>query len=408
MKTLTDNFKHHTDSFNNKDFLISDEKYLDDLILSSSSYEIKQILSEENWFFWNEKSKIEEGLLKDPYNIDLNFKAHAFDIAIVNRLCILKALYSPGFSVLNLNHAFRLSSREIMLQELIRPFDMKVMEQLGVPLNFFGTGSISPYAKEAGHMNCICVKEHDQSIYYWLKAREEGFLSSSHILIHIDTHSDMTLISPSDLELLKNIKNSDEVKHYIASFYSKGNNLITPVNLTSFIHYAVSCGLVREIFWVYPDPDYCKYRLPANMERAFILDMEGAENFSLQDGHIICQWAGIKVHIIRLSEIPFFNEEVILDIDMDFFLNEASAEGLSGCRGYRIRNRGDIDLWRELVSHKLKIGDLKPWITPEIFTSIIKSKGIFSPVTTLCLSPFFIPEEWHFLIHILMKELSEM
>lgn len=206
--------------------------------------------------------------------------------------------------------------------------------------------------------------------------------------------------------MLQNINNSEELKNYIASFYSEGNNLITPVNLTSFIHYAVSCGLVREIFWVYPDPDYCKYRLPANMDRTFLLDIEDAGNFSLQDGHIICQWAGVKVHIIRLSELPVFTEEVILDIDMDFFLNEASAEGLSGCRGYRIRNREDIDSWQKLLSHKLKIGNLKPWVTPEAFTSIIKSKHICSPLTTLCLSPFFIPEEWHFLIHIIVKNLS--
>ena len=404
-ESLTDKFKYHTDSFNDKDFLISDEKYLDDLIFSSSS-EIKQIISEENWFFWNEKNKIEEALLEDPYNIDMNFKAHAFDIAMVNRLCILKVLYNPGSSILNVNHAFRLSSREIMVQELIKPLNRKVIEEMGLPLNFFGRNTVSPCAKEAGHMNCICVQEHDQSLYYWLKAREEGFLSSSHILIHIDAHSDMTLISPEDLEVLKNITESDELKNYIASFYSDGNNLITPVNLTSFIHYAVYCGLVREIFWVYPDPDYCKYRLPANMERAFLLDIEGAENFSLQNGHIICQWEGINVHIIRLSELPVFTEDVILDIDMDFFLNEASADGLSGCRGYRIRNREDINLWQKLVTHKLKIGNLKPWITPDTFTYVIKSKHIFSPVTTLCLSPFFMPEEWHFLIHILIKELS--
>jgi len=215
----------------------------------------------------------------------------------------------------------------------------------------------------------------------------------------------MTLISQEDLDLLKHIKNSDELKNYIASFYREDNNLITPVNLTTFIHYAVSCGIVREIFWVYPDPDYCKYRLPANLERAFFLDIEGAENFSLRNGHIMCRWAGIDVHIIRLSELPVFTEEVILDIDMDFFLNGASADGLSGCRGYRIRNREDLDLWRELVPHKLRIGDLKPWITPEAFTSVIKSKHIVSPLVTLCLSPFFIPEEWHFLISIVAKSL---
>jgi len=404
-ESLTDKFKYHTDSFNDKDFLLSDEKYLNDLILSSSS-EIKQLVSEENWFFWNEKNKIEEALLKDPYNIDLNAKAHAFDIAIINRICILKALYTPGSSILNINHAFRLSSREIMIRELIKPLDRKVMEEMGSPLDFFGRGTVSTYAKEVGHMNCICVQEHDQSLYYWLKAREEGLLSSSHILLHIDAHSDMTLISPEELGVLKNITKSDELKNYIASFYSGANNLITPVNLTSFIHYAVFCGLVREIFWVYPDPDYCKYRLPANLDRNFLLDIEGAQNFSLQNGHIICQWEGIKVHIIRLSELPVFTEDVILDIDMDFFLNGASADGQSGCRGYRIRNREDTDSWQKLVSHKLKIGNLKPWIGTEAFTSIIKSKHIFSPVTTLCLSPFFIPEEWHFLINILIKELS--
>jgi hypothetical protein len=211
----------------------------------------------------------------------------------------------------------------------------------------------------------------------------------------------MFCISEKDMKILSNIKDLDEFKNYIATFYFRdpGDNLITPINLTSFIHYAVHTGLVREVFWIYPTPDYCKYRFPANLDLSFILSIDGASEFRLEDGHIVCNWAGIKVHILTLEELPVFNEEVILDIDIDFFINNNSLDEISGSRGYRINNKELLTMWKNITDSPLKTGDVVPWITPEKFSSLLKSRNIFSLITTIALSPFFTPQSYHFLIN---------
>ena len=366
--------------FQNEEALNRDLAYLENLVLSLSSEELFKTILEENWYLWKEKGKCEDLILKELYNIEYNFRAYAYEVAICRRISVLRALNKLcGRSLISLSQAFRISSPIPLIEELIKPVTKETLELMGEPLERFGRGNISELAKSPGSMKCICTDEHDQVLFHWLKSREEGFLNSDHILLHFDAHSDMTSISENDMSILSGIKSAEDLKNYIATFYSssEGNNLITPVNLVSFIYYAVKKKLVREIFWVYPTPDYCKYRFPANLERAYLFDIDEAKDFRLENRHIVCDWAGVKVHILTIEELPVFSEEVILDIDMDFFLNRSSAESRNGARGYRLWNREDLKAWKSICNYSVRFGSLVPWITPENFFKFIKTKKYF-------------------------------
>jgi len=395
------------ENFEKENPLDTDLKYLEELVLSSSSDHLYGILSDENWFLWKEKGKYEDLILKDLYNTEYNFRAYIYEVAICRRICILKALNKlQGRSLISVHQAFRMFPPDTMIEELTKPLDRQVLSSMGESLKIFGRGKTSSVE---GDMKCICTDEHDEVLYYWLKARKSGILNSDHILLHFDAHSDMTSIDSLDMKIISAIDDPEEFKNYITTCYSlsPGKNLITPVDLVSFIYCAVKKDLIREIFWVYPDPDYCKYRFPANLDRSYIFDIDGGENFRLETGHIVCDWAGIKVHILRLGDLPLFNEEVILDIDMDFFLNQSSADSRAGCRGYRVWDRESLETWKKICSHPLRLGDLIPWITPDKFISTLKDKKINSLITTVALSPFFTESSYHFLIDTISEKLSE-
>lgn len=401
-------FDLHINNFQKDTFLNKDLEYLESLISGAGSADLYKALGEENWHLWNQKGKIEELLVKDLYNLELNFKAYAFEVAICRRVSILKALENmTGRGPVSLFHAFSIFPPDIMIEELIRPIDEDTINNLGKTPEIFGRGYISPLAKEAGNMKPVSFDEHDEVLYYWLKAREKGIIRADHILLHFDAHSDMLCIDRDDLQILNSISGIEEFKNYISTFYFRepGENLLTPVNLVSFIYFAVKSNIVREVFWVFPDPDYSKYRLPANLDLLSLLDIDGGENFRLEDGHIVCDWAGVKIHILRLSDIPVFNEEVILDIDLDFFLNESSADERTGCRGYRVWDRKNLDKWKSMCNGPLKLGQTVPWITPEAFIEMISAKGIYSLISTICRSPFFTAKEFHFLLDILKEQL---
>ena len=155
-----------------------------------------------------------------------------------------------------------------------------------------------------------------------------------------------------------------------------------------------------------PDPDFCKLRLAANLQKSFLLEIDGGENFTLEHGHIICRWEGIKIHILRLSDLPVFNQSIILDIDTDYFLNEDSASYNYGWHGYRVKNTRDINYWSNICTKPLKKGSIKPWISLEHFYNMLCKKNIRSGLCTVCLSPFYTPEEYHSLPEKLAEKLG--
>ena len=56
-------FKLHIENLYDETWIKKDLTYLENLILSSSDEELSSTISEESWFLWNEKGKLEEVIL---------------------------------------------------------------------------------------------------------------------------------------------------------------------------------------------------------------------------------------------------------------------------------------------------------------------------------------------------------
>ena len=374
-----------------------DKNHLKKLFKKLSLKELKKELSLENQILWREKLKEEDILLREPYNLNANRRAYLYEISIYYRISILKSLKK--------GEKLRLPEKKSLrtcIKEMIRPITGKTLSHMGKFPVEHGRKKIEKKAEPAGKMKCILVNEHDEMLYHFLNARKLNLLDDKKILIHFDAHSDMGTINEADLEEIIKIDDLQELKYWFSSIYyglEKPKNLRTPITLATFIHYAVAKELVREIFWVIPDPVFSKYRLPANLDKNYILNIEEAKDFSIEKGYVKCTWAGINVYILRVNDLPVFTEDIILDIDMDYFINMDDCSDNFGCRGYRINTDEDLKYWYDIANVELEKGDVKPWIKPEEFVALLKEKNIYSPLAFLSLSPHFTHPYYHEMIN---------
>ena len=390
-------------------WLKEDMDYLGRIIKFQDSPEkLKEKLGEENVYLWRQKIFWENLLLYDLYNLEINFNIHTFEMAIVRRLSVIMAQNKlKDRKLKHLREAFKMYPLRGLLNEMTLPVTEETIRASGCPLQVFGDGIFVSYARPAGKMTGIVVKEHDASLYYWLKFKEEGkIMPQGNVILHFDAHSDMNLICDEDLKVLSDISELETLKSWFSSFYyehSVTEHVRAVVNLTNYLHFAVRTGFAGEIFWIMPDPDFCKLRLAANLIKNFLLEIEGGDDFRTDAGHVVCRWEGIKVHILRLRDLPLFNQSVILDIDIDYFINDDSSWNW---HGYKILNENELNYWRNICSKPLEIGSIKPWIDLETFCEILLLKNIQSPLVTISASPFYTPGQYHLLPCKLLEKLE--
>jgi hypothetical protein len=390
-------------------WLKEDIDYLGRIIkFQVSPQKLKEKLGEENVYLWRQKIFWEDLLLYDLYNLEINFNIHSFEMATVRRLSVIMAQNKlKDRKLKHLREAFNIYPLSGYLNEMTLPVTEQTIMDKGCQLQVFGDGTFIPYARPAGHMTGIVVKEHDASLYYWLKFKEEGkIMPQRNVILHFDAHSDMNLICDEDLEELSDIGDLETLKNWFSSFYyehSDTEHVRAVVNLTNYLHFAVRTGFAGEIFWIMPDPDFCKLRLAANLMKSFLLEIEGGYDFRTDMGHILCNWEGIKVHILRLRDLPLFNQSVILDIDIDYFINDDSSWNW---HGYKILNEDELIYWRNICSKPLEIGSIKPWVDIETFCEMLLLKNIQSPLVTISISPFYTPGQYHLLPCKLLEKLE--
>jgi len=389
-------------------WLDKDILHLNKLIKSRKSPgELLAKLGRENFYFWGKKILWEKLLLYDLYNKEINFVIYAYDLAILRRLSIICAGQKLKRKPKDTKEGFKIYPQKALLNEMTLPITQETLDNLGHPMETSGNDYYHPGSEKIGNLRVFLIKEHDGALYHWLREKKENLIDSSNIILHFDAHSDMSLINNEDIQTMLKIKDLNKLKNRFSCFHSENTCQIKiPINLTNYLHYAVKTGLAKEIFWVMPDPDFCKLRLAANLKKSFILEIDGGKNFRPEEGHIVCEWEGIKIHILRLCDLPVFKESVLLDIDLDYFLNEDSASKEYGWHGYTIEHRKDLIYWNNISEKTLKKGDKKPWIRPEDFCGILRGKNITASLCTISLSHFYVPKNYHGLSLSLAKELG--
>jgi hypothetical protein len=167
-------------------------------------------------------------------------------------------------------------------------------------------------------MTYIC-DEHNEAFYYWHEAKYQGILDQPFDLLHVDAHDDMG--QPQVLE--KSLYYADNQAESYLEHYKKLAQ--SHLDTGGFIRPAVLTGVVRNVYFVYPD--WRNYR--QKRQRLTICSVFG-EGRNLRHNLKIDETTDPKV-LRAFPDLKWFaystrskdnlprKRKVILDIDFDYF-----------------------------------------------------------------------------------------
>ena len=138
----------------------------------------------------------------------------------------------------------------------------------------------------------IALEDHDEAYYHWRRLKIKG-----RTVIHIDAHLDFNW--------------AESLKY---------------LNMGNYLYFAIKEHMINTLYWVVPSPIWNnplerKY-LKGWLEDTIFIHSACKE----QDGIITASLLEAKVVIGDIEQLPRFDQEVILDIDTDFFMTSSMAE----------------------------------------------------------------------------------
>jgi tetratricopeptide (TPR) repeat protein len=176
------------------------------------------------------------------------------------------------------------------------------------------------------------LENHDQAYHAW---RDLGV--KDRILVHLDAHHDMWWIADD-----------------------------APVTIANFICPAIKNDHLKEIWWVVPDSTWATGQNRKHLVRhlKWIADGYPAPRSRLQFEHrrISTTVLGKRLGVCSLDSLPPVNENVLLDIDIDFFVIPRVSYGKT-------------DVYSKL-----------PWCWPSDVLASLSSCGIRSDLVTIACS----------------------
>ena len=181
---------------------------------------------------------------------------------------------------------------------------------------------LEPMAGSGSPAICV-VEDHDEAYHAWKKA---GF--ENKILVHFDAHIDFAWIAPTPETLLEKPSLSEMLStlHRTPFWRLSEQTEEERTHLGNYIHQAIRANIIREFVWVYPDdPDLTKQtRAVRSTLEAIAAAAPGL--FRLIQASDAGYFEG-RIYGRRLLAIPYSayqayvpQEEVLLDIDLDFFI----------------------------------------------------------------------------------------
>ncbi len=241
-------------------------------------------------------------------------------------------------------------------------------------------------------------ENHRDAYISWRQAHEKNIIQEGMTLVHIDAHHDMDCVVGLYYE------------QWLFTYPLHAQDVQGVTNAT-FIDAAVNEGLISEIWWVMPD--YLYWGEHFDEVSTFISQGEPRQFYKyvrfcdceLQEGHVVCTLMDIhevapplttldryektqaRVHFVTLEMLPHFEEEVLLDIDTDYFINTL-----------------DISRYPDFF---YKDGNVMPWISVDQFINILKEKEVKSRVVTIAVSPPYTHEDYHSLSWVVVERVEE-
>lgn len=201
--------------------------------------------------------------------------------------------------------------------------------------------------------NVFLMEDHNEALLRWRKTCQRR-----KILVHIDAHFDFAWIADKDpLEVL-NIKSISDFKTAAKktpfwNFSGKGKDELTHIG--NYIYPAIKEDIVKEFYWVVPDAFFSSRkrinRLKREIDSIITFNSKQGSPLKWQGDYLISDICNIPLIICRLKDLPKFEEDVLLDIDVDYFIDNEKA-----------------------------------WLYPDEFIKILKEKGLKSDLVTIAYS----------------------
>ncbi|MDI6839431.1 MAG: UPF0489 family protein [bacterium] len=213
----------------------------------------------------------------------------------------------------------------------------------------------------------VMMEDHNEAYFTWQRMGKRD-----KILLHIDAHIDFAWIDIKDpYQILEEAKSVNEVKRMLEmsilweQFGKKRESL---VNIGNYLYPALRDGIVREVYWVIPGDSKQKITKRENkmikniIKRLMKKNPKGSEPVEIKDNCITTRIYGKKFTACRLPDLPRIQEEVLLDIDTDFFVLES------------------------ILSNNDLIKERRPWFFPEELVEYLKRKEIRTNLVTIAYS----------------------
>ena len=166
------------------------------------------------------------------------------------------------------------------------------------------------------------MEDHDGSYDVW---KESGV--RDRVLVHFDGHLDFDWIADRSPRELLAARSSEDLNRLLAQVTDWNLDERPPrdlIHLGNFICPAIREGMVREFFWVIPDPfwtDPAASRFVHQMLSRLVRrrPAESAPVTRTETGFHLALM-GCPVTVCALDHLPSFEEPVLLDIDVDYLV----------------------------------------------------------------------------------------
>ncbi len=201
--------------------------------------------------------------------------------------------------------------------------------------------------------NVVLMENHNEALSWWRKTCQ-----NKRILVHVDTHFDFAWIADRDPLDMLNVNSFSDFKAAAKEslFWNlSGKRENELIHIGNYIYPAINENIVREFYWVVPDSLFSNKRKIMCLKK----DIDGIIRFnSKEDGRLNWQGCslisylhGAKLVICRLKDLPEFEENVLVDIDVYYFSDKE-----------------------------------KPWLYAEDFIQRLKEHGLKSDLITIAYS----------------------
>lgn len=294
-------------------------------------------------------------------------------------------------SSLLLCHFFRKYAIDARVCFAARKLDEKVQGhcwvEVGNQEDSEGWNIIFKYPDMKGHWRKIfLMDDHSQAYWIWKK---EGVKNK--VLLHMDAHMDCNWIPQKDLNSIMTVdslKGLETLLNDCGTWDLSGKTKEERIASGNFILPALQEGIVQKFYWIVPDYGWKPNKYAEEIKNAFSnfsgVTPEDIQNIKVDNYSVMFKLNSYDITCCRLDDLPVIDSKVLLDIDLDYLLENGHS-----CSPEKTD---------------------KPWILPKELAKRIQQKGVKTDLVTIASSvrDGFTPEKYKYLAHELAEFLEDL